>query len=89
MERRMLLDWTMTASLINTGAVFPIHGTIESCIEAWRKLPANAKKSATLLSEFPIKTNDMAAPSASFHGEALEALSAMLEGSAKAPPRKR
>ena len=82
-ERRMPINWTMGASLIDVGERFPRPGTIETCIEAWRQLTPEHQKTATLLTELPVQTSETILPKTSFRGHALEELSALLDGSSE------
>jgi hypothetical protein len=73
----MTIEWHSGASLIDSGQRFPVHGTIEHCVEAWRA-SGDRQESAVLLTEIGIAVSPSSAPAFSFRGKALEELSAAL-----------
>ena len=73
----MTIEWRSGASLIDNGQRFPVHGTIEQCVEAWRA-SGDRQGSAVLLTEIGIAVSPSAATAFSFQGKALEELSAAL-----------
>ncbi len=73
----MTIEWHSGASLLDNGQRFPVHGTIEQCVEAWRA-SGDRQTSAVLLTEIGISVAPGSATSFSFQGKALEELSAAL-----------
>jgi hypothetical protein len=73
----MTIEWHSGASLLDSGQRFPVHGTIEQCIEAWRA-SGDRQNSAVLLTEIGVAVPPSSAPAFSFQGKALEDLSAAL-----------
>jgi hypothetical protein len=73
-----MIDWHSGASLIDSGQRFPVHGTLEQCVEAWRAAGTEGQGSAVLLSELAVSATATAKPAFSFRGKALEELSAIL-----------
>ena len=73
----MTIEWDSGASLLDTGQRFPVHGTIEHCVEAWRA-SGDRQDSAVLLTELGITVPPSSVPAFSFRGKALEDLSAAL-----------
>jgi hypothetical protein len=73
----MTIDWHSGASLLDSGQRFPVHGTVEHCVEAWRA-SGDRQDSAVLLTEIGISVPPSSAPAFSFQGKALEELSAAL-----------
>jgi hypothetical protein len=74
----MTIEWHSSASLLDSGQRFPVHGTIEQCLEAWRATGADRQKGAVLLTEIGISVAPGSATAFSFQGKALEDLSAAL-----------
>jgi hypothetical protein len=73
----MTIEWHSGASLLDSGQRFPLHGTVEQCIEAWRAC-GERQGSAVLLTEVGIALPPSSATLFSFRGKALEELSAAL-----------
>jgi hypothetical protein len=74
----MTIEWHSGASLLDSGQRFPVHGTIEQCVEAWRASGSDRQTSAVLLTEIGIAVPPGSATAFSFQGKALEDLSAAL-----------
>ena len=73
----MTIEWHSGASLLDSGQRFPVHGTIEQCVEVWRA-SGDRQTSAVLLTEIGVAVPPSSAPAFSFQGKALEELSAAL-----------
>ncbi len=73
----MTIEWHSGASLLDSGQRFPVHGTIEQCVVAWRA-SGDRQTSAVLLTEVGIAVPPSSATAFSFKGKALEDLSAAL-----------
>jgi hypothetical protein len=73
----MTIEWHSGASLLDSGQRFPVHGTIEQCVEAWRA-SGDRQTSAVLLTEIGVAVPPSSSPAFSFQGKALEELSAAL-----------
>ena len=73
----MTIEWHSGASLLDSGQRFPVHGTVEQCVDAWRACGDRQGK-AVLLTEMSIAVSPSSAPAFSFQGKALEELSAAL-----------
>ena len=73
----MTIEWHSGASLLDSGQRFPVHGTVEHCVETWRA-SGDRQESAVLLTEIGIAVPPSSAPAFSFQGKALEELSAAL-----------
>ena len=73
----MTIEWHSGASLLDSGQRFPVHGTIEQCIEAWRA-SGDRQNGAVLLTELGVAVPPGSAPAFSFQGKALEDLAAAL-----------
>jgi hypothetical protein len=73
----MTIAWDSGASLLDSGQRFPVHGTIEQCVEAWRA-SGERQTSAVLLTEIGVAVPPSATTAFSFQGKALEDLSAAL-----------
>src|SRR5579862_9489886 len=76
--------WTDSASLIGVQNL-PIHGTVASCIRAWRVATKKERTSAVLLTVRPIRALASDKASATFKGEALEDLSTAMPKSMDLP----
>src|SRR5579862_391416 len=76
--------WMDSASLIGVQNL-PIHGTVASCIRAWRVARKEEQAGAVLLTVRPIRVEASAKASATFRGKALEQLSAALPKSMNLP----
>jgi hypothetical protein len=74
----MTIQWHSSASLLDGGQRFPVHGTIEQCVEAWRACGSERQTTAVLLTEIGIAVTPTSNPVFSFQGKALEELSATL-----------
>ncbi len=74
----MTIEWQCGASLLDSGQRFPVHGTVEQCIVAWRASGGERQSNAVLLTELAISVTPASAPAFSFRGEALQQLSASL-----------
>jgi hypothetical protein len=76
--------WMDSASLIGVQNL-PIHGTVASCIRAWRVARKEEQASAVLLTVRPIRAAASDNASATFKGKALEELSAAMPKSMDLP----
>ena len=79
----MTIEWHSGASLLDSGQRFPVHGTVEQCVEAWRAC-GDRQTGAVLLTEIGIAVSPTSEPAFSFRGEAIEQLSAALTDERKA-----
>ena len=70
----MTIEWHSGASLLDSAQRFPVHGTVEQCLETWRA-SGERQDSAVLLTEIGIAVAPDAAPAFSFQGKALHELS--------------
>ena len=75
----MTIDWNGDASLLDAGFRFPVHGTLESCIRIWRTVAKPAQDAASLWPAAPVCVKPDSDALYSFHGEALQDLSAVME----------